>query len=474
MPDFSIILQDPSVRAIVQDNSLERAFHDALFPKLMFRSEATPEKFPGQIGDTILMTAPGLIPPVKRPLQPGQDPAPSSYTKEQWESTIQKYAMTIDTNMPTSAVAAVNLFLRNAQQLGLAQAQALNGIVRNRLYNAAEAGWTVATAQANATATTVSVRSLNGFTKARNPSVAAGSAVRYAAVSANNPLAISIVLDNASIHSCSVTAFTPDNSGDEFGPGTITITPAIPGGRNAPLRTPIFSVDRTAITRVGGGQSVDAIGSNDVLTLSAVRSAIARFRTQNVPEFEEGKFHAHLDPTAEAQVFGDPEWQRLQTSLPDYYQYKDFAIGVVLGTIFVRDSECPLPENMLTANSDGVSYTMDEQFAPELYTGGATTGVKLHRTLLLGQDSIFEYWLDQNQFTTEAGLTGKMGQPSITNNSVEVASDRIALIIRAPLDRLQEQVSTTTKFVGDWPVRTDGAVGDAARIKRVQVIMSGE
>ena len=31
MPDFSTISQAPEIRALVQENLLERAFHDALF-----------------------------------------------------------------------------------------------------------------------------------------------------------------------------------------------------------------------------------------------------------------------------------------------------------------------------------------------------------------------------------------------------------------------------------------------------------
>jgi hypothetical protein len=35
-------------------------------------------------------------------------------------------------------------------------------------------------------------------------------------------------------------------------------------------------------------------------------------------------------------------------------------------------------------------------------------------------------------------------------------------------------VSSSWKFIGDWPVRTDGATGDAAYFKRVVTVEHGE
>ena len=83
MPDFSPILQAPEVRALVQQNILERAFHDSLFPRMLFRGEATPVVWPANVGDTMVFTGVGLIKPKLNPLTPGSDPVPSDYQKEQ-------------------------------------------------------------------------------------------------------------------------------------------------------------------------------------------------------------------------------------------------------------------------------------------------------------------------------------------------------------------------------------------------------
>lgn len=470
MPDFSTITQQPEIRALVQENILERAFHDALFPRLLFRGEATPEIWPGNIGDRMIFTGAGLIKPKMRPLVPGQDPLPSTYSSEQWEAQLNQYADTIDTHMPTSVVAIANLFLRNAQQLGLSAGQSLNRIPRNRLFNAAESGHTVADGP-QAGVSVIRVKRLNGFTRARRPDLALGSPVRFDVVSANNPLKIRIWdTTGAGVEVArTVTAFTADTAGDEVGPGTITI---VGGVVTVADRAYIVTEDRTYLVRVGGGMKVDDVGSTDLLRLSDIRTAVARFWTMNVPEQPDGRFHCHLDPVSQAQVFSDPEWQRLLTALPDYYMYRQFAIGELLNCVFFRNSENPLPETVdggLTA-----TYSQDDPFAGELYNTGITSGVKVHRAMFVGQGILREYYQDLAQLITEAGITGRTAEPRITNNSIEVFTERIQLILRAPLNRLQDQVSASWKFIGDWPVRTDVTTGDYARFKRVCVIQHGE
>lgn len=464
--DFSTITQTPEIRQLVQEGSLERAFHDALFPALLFRGEAAPKVWPANVGDTQIFTGAGLIKPKLKALRPGTDPQPSNYTAEQWSATLQQYADSIDTSMPTSVVAIANLFLRNAQQLGLSAGQSLNRMVRDRAYNAALGGHTVVDGAVNSV--TVRVKRLAGFTTARRPDLAGGSPVRFDTVSGSNPLPIMIVIAGVPT-ARNVTGFTPDVAGDEIGPGTITLDVAA----NVIDRAAVNANDAAYISRVGGGLSIDALGNTDLLTLAAFRDAVSRFRQQNVPAQPDGRYHCHLDPMSEGQVFGDQEFQRLLTSLPDYYVYRDYAIGELLGTVFFRNSECPLPDTV-----DGGAtavYSDEDPFGAEVWTLGSTvTGIKVHRPLFFGQGGLIEYYQELSQLITEAGVQGKVGEPSITNNGIEVYADRIQLIIRAPQNRLQDQVATSWKFIGDWPVRTDVAVGDGARYKRVLAIEHGE
>lgn len=459
MPDFSVILGTPEVRKIVQEGALERAFHDALFPNMLFRADAVPMPWPMGVGDTYIASAPGLMPPVMAPLTPGVDPLPQTYALEQWEAQVQQYASTIDTHMPTSIMAIVDLFMRNAHQLGLQAAQTLNRIVRNRMYNAAESGWTVANG-AGSSSTSLTVKNIAGFTKARS---ASGSRVRFDTVSSSNPLSISIAGTTASVIAC-----TPTNSGSEVGPGVLTLAAAATWSD----RDYVKAVDATEIVRSGGGNSVDAIGSTDLPTLADIRSAVAIFRRNNVPVHPDGHFHAHLDPDSESLILGDPELQRLMTGVPEHFTYQEFALGRILGTIFLRNSECPIPQTVYPY--DGTTFSVNDNFGSELYSGGTSSGTKIHRILMSAMGGIYEYRMDMSGLLTEAGMIGRSGAVNVVNNGVEVGADGVQLILRAPLNRLQDQVSTSWKFMGDWPCRTDSATGGAGRYKRFSLIQHGQ
>jgi hypothetical protein len=461
MADFTVILQDPNIRALVQDGILERAFHDALFPRLLYRGEAAPVIFPGNVGDSMFFTGTGLIPPNGQPIVPGQDPIPQTYTEEQWNAIVQQYAQTIDTHMPTSIVAIANLFLRNAQQLGLAAGQTLNRIVRNRMFNAALSGNTVASASGAAT-TSLPVVRLNGFTRSRRPDLALGSPVQFSVVTGNNPLPINIIHAGVPL-SVNVIGFSSTNPGDEVGPGTLTLDVA----QTFSSRDPVISNDASVLVRVGGGNSIDSINAGSLLTMQAVRSAVSRMRQENVPEHTDGAFHCHLDPTSESEIFADPEWQRLHTSLPDYFMYKQFGIGYILGVAFFRNTESPLKE---TVGDKSGNYILTDPFPGELLNASS---VPVHRALFTGQGGIMEYYIDLALLLTEAGVTGKVGEPRISNNGIEVNTERIQLLLRSPLNRLQDLVSASWKFMGDWPIRTDATTGDAARYKRFVAIEHG-
>lgn len=465
MADFSVITQSPAVRALVQDNLLERAFKDALFPRLLYRGEATPVPWAANVGDTQYFTATGLMPVSCAPLAPGQDPIPQTYPVEQWQAQLLQYAGTIDTHMPTSMVAIANLFLRNAHTLGLQAAMTINRIVRNRMYNAALSGWTVADG-AQAAVTTLRVKRLNGLTRARRPDLAAGSPVRYELVSSTNPLGVTIY-DNTGPAAVTrtITGFTPDTAGDETGPGTITLTG---GAVTVSDRAYVYTDDRTYIVRSGGGNKVDDIGASDVPTLADIRDVVSHFQEQTVPEHPDDRFHCHLSPVSVSKLFNDTEFQRLLTALPEDFRYKQFALGELLGVVFFRNSESPIPTTV--GGGTTATFSQNDPFAGELYNTGVSSGLKIQRMLFTAQGGVFEYYADLSNLLTEAGIIGKVGEPQVTNNGIDVMTDRIQLMLRAPLNRLQDKVSASWKFIGDWPVRTDGCVGDASRYKRFACI----
>lgn len=477
MPSFSVISQDPTIRALVQDGMLERAFHDPLFPALLFRADVEAILYPGNVGDTRVFTGKGLPKKKLNPLAPGIDPTPSQVLYEQWVATMLKWADTIDTYLPNSVVDIANLFLENAATMGLGAGQTMNSVVRDYMYNAALAGNTVADVGGTGV-TSLHVVRLNGFTVARNPLLVNGSQVKFDTVSSNNPLAINVYNAAGAAQAVNVIGYTPDFQGDQIGPGTLLLSAAV----TCAARGPVVAVSSSRVVRVSGGNSIDTLTSSSLFMLQHIRAALARFRTVNVRPQASGFFHCHLDPTSEAQVFNDSEMNRLMTSLPDSYIYQEFALGRLLGTVFFRNSECPVDTTVdggATATYSAPNPSVPgsgDPFGAEIWTNGDATGgtgIVVHRPLFSGMGAIKEYYLNMSELITEAGVNGKVGEPKVTADGIEVNTDRIQLIIRAPLDRLQEQVAVSWKFYGAYATRTDITTGDGAAFKRFVAVEHG-
>ena len=169
----------------------------------------------------------------------------------------------------------------------------------------------------------------------------------------------------------------------------------------------------------------------------------------------------------------DAELQRMnQGTGPDNYMYRDFVLGSpFLGVMWVRNNEAPT--RLTVYPNDGVSFAEEDAFVPELYSDGTASGAEVHRILFTGFGGIYEYYQDASNYLTDAGITGKMGEVSVSNNGVEINAERVKLIMRAPQNRLQDVVACSWRFDGDWPQRTDAETGTAARYKRGSVLLHG-
>ena len=307
------------------------------------------------------------------------------------------------------------------------------------------------------------VARLNGFTLARRPDLAAGSPVQFAPVSATNPLPITYI-HSATPYTVNVTGFTPDIAGDVTGPGTLTLD----ANATITARDPVYAIDASYILRSGGGNSVDALTSPDIFTPALYRTAIGRLEDSNVPKMPDGYYHVHMNSYSKGQLFSSEETQRLLTSLPDYYMYKEFSLGEVLGGIVFNDTECPRATTVLGGTQN--VYTDDEPFGGEFWTANSPS-LEVQRPIFLGQDSIFEYYQDLGQLITEAGVNGEVGDFSkLTNNGIEINVDRVQVYLRAPVNVSGDIVSAVWKSIMDWPVRTDATTGDSARFKRQVVV----
>lgn len=449
----------PLVLDLVQKGLIERGFHDSLFPNLAYRSEATFEEWGANSGEEIVMSRPGLLPPNVTPLTPGVDPTPQTPTFEQWTAQLKRYADTLDIHMPTSAVAAANLFMRQIQSLGLQAGQSVNRLPRNALFKSYTSGWTVTTASAGAGATTIHVASLNGFTDVLTISTQA----KAIAVSPANPLAITL----GTLGTKSVVGALPDDPTDPYGPGTLYLSAAI-GGSGVGARVYVKSSAAPRIIRAGGGNSVDSIGPGDTFSLQDAINATAYLRDANVQPHSDGLYHCHISALANAQVFADPAFQRLNTALPEHSIYKEGFIGTLGGVMFILNTESPNDVNSGSKVATGTKAYYSRDIGTETVN---EDGTRIGRMIITGRDSIYERGLDEaSNYVSEAGLNGKQGEFDIVNNNVQVSTDRIRLIMRAPQNRLQDIVSVTWSITTSFPVPSDIGAGGPERFKRALVI----
>lgn len=448
----------PALAAVIQDETLIREFYDALFPNLLYRGEARDEEWAARIGETTVFTRTGLMGVNTRPLTPGSDPTPGSYPVEQWRATASQYGNALDSNMPTDYVALSSTFMEDTKKLGLNAGQTLNRLVRDRLYRAYLSGDTVAIAVAGIGASQLVLASLNGFTEV----LSNGQVVP---VTALTPIPVSFTgaePDNQII------AAVPLDADDPFGPGIVTLASVLTVG--VALREGVKSSFRTDIVRVGGGATVDAITGTEILTLQDIINAVATLRDNSVPTFDDGMYHVHVSPQGEAQLFADNQFQRLLQSLPDDFRYRELAIGQLIGCVFYRNQENPKPTNVGdlvdTAGGGG-----DAECAPEI---GAEVrnqaGLEVRRAIVMGAGSIYEKAIDEGKFVTEAGVNGKIGSFAVVNNGVQIMTEGIRFILRAPQDRLQQIVGQAWSWSGDFPIPSDGTTGTAATYKRAAVI----
>lgn len=452
-----IVAFNPTLVAAIQDRTLVRVFKDALYPRLLYRGESAPELWPVNLGANQTFTRTGLMRPSTRPLVANMDPTPKTYEAEQWEASAIQFGDSIDTHMPTSVVSMASTYLRNMQQLGLHAGQSMNRIVRDKLFNAYTAGNTVVSGAVGA-GTSVPVVSLNGFTRRLLNG-------RPSPISAANPLPITIISGGVPI-TRNVVSYVPTIAGDEIHGGTLTIDVAHAG---LAARDIVLAANRSQVINSGGSVSIDGISAADQFTMADIRLAVSQLRANNVPAHEDGTFHCHLDPISESQVFGDNEFQRLNQSIPDYIHYREFALAMIAGVTFYRNTEAPL--NATVDQDPAYGFT----FAPEVFNapvGG--TAIEIHRPIFTGQGAIEEKYLDESKYISEAGVVGKIGEFAVQNNGMQVMTERIRLILRAPIDRLQQQTSASWSFSGNWPIPTDATVRtSAADFKRSVVVQHG-
>jgi hypothetical protein len=407
-----------AIQAIMQNGILDRVFQEALQPEFLFPAIADSEPWQGGLGDTRTFTRKGLLTPATTPIT-GSDTTPATYGVEQWSVTMDQYGQAVDTNMLTSSMALASKFLTDVKTLGINAGQSVNQVARNKLYTAYAGGRTWATAATTA-GTALTVQSVNGF------SVVPVNGV-LTPVSAANPLNVTI-------------GGTPNTV---IGVNAATSTLTLGTAATVSVGAAAVSAYAPFTVRAVGTNSAYDLTSSNTVTFQMFRAAVARLRRMNVPTVN-GYYVAHIDPDTEAQLFADPDFKQAMTGRVDSPVFRDLSIGRAGGIDWVRNIETPMLTN-----------------------GGSSGTMTVHRPIVLGAGALVAAPFEG--IGTLLSGTGVEDVPDIAMVNAAPGVD-FARIVRPPQDRLQQVLSTSWSWVGDYGVPSDSLTGDSALYKRGVVL----
>lgn len=407
-----------ALQGIVQSNLLDRTFQDALLPEFLFPGVATVRQWMANMGDTQIFTRTGLLTPTTTPLN-GADPAPDQYGIEQYSMTMDQYGNSMDTNMLASAIALQSKFLEDIQKLGINAGQSINRIARNKLYRAYAGGRTWTAAAQGVDSDQLVVNSIEGFDFVLISGI-------VASVSPTTPLAITIDGVVASV------------VGVDAGTNTLTLAAATQWSEG----DAVVSAAAPVSFRPGAKGSAFDLVAADVATFSIFRNVVARLRTQSVPTIG-GAYSAHIDPTTEAQLFSDPEFQALYAGAIESPVWGNLSLGRFGGIDWVRNNEARV------SNNGTIDY---------------------HEPIVVGGDSFVAGPMQGQADLLSSLPDNAKGAIRMVSVGLEDSPLQAALIIRQPQDRLQQVVSSSWSYVGDFAVPSDSVTGGSAVFKRGVVV----
>jgi hypothetical protein len=301
--------------------------------------------------------------------------------------------------------------------MGINAGQSINQVARNKLYAAYAGGRTWATT-ASTTSTALIVQSVNGFGTVQVNGVPT-------AVSGANPLSITVGGTGNTV----VGVNTATN--------TLTLGTAI----SATVGQAVVAGNAPVSIRGTGNSAYDLTSANTV-SLANFRAAVARLRKMAVPTIG-GYYVAHIDPDTEAQLFADSDFKLALQGRVDSPVYRDLSIGRFAGIDWVRNLEAPV----ISAGSAGT--------------------LTVHRPVVLGGGALMAAPFEGTS-SLLAG-TGVENVPEVRTITPAPGVD-VTLLVRPPQDRLQQVISSTWSWVGDYGVPSDAGTGDAALYKRGVVI----
>jgi len=439
MPNFGPI--PAQLVNAIQTGLLERKFIDPLKNILAYRKIADPETFSGRIGDTITKTRVGLMIPNTTALNPSTNTnldnglTPQQYSDEQYTLAIYQYPQVAPPiNLIDDETSIASFAMKNSENLGIAQATAIDRIARFSLFNSYMSGNTVVTATLGSAGVTISVDDTRGFqTVVVNGNVTPVSSGNPLPVFINNTLynVIGFANDVSNVSSAAITGGTS---------GTITTSTNVTV-LNGTAGNAVISSFAPVIFRPNARATTAAIQSTDLLNMQTILNSVAYLRNNAVPDID-GYYNLYLNSTSRNQLFADPEFQLLNRGVGvKDPTYQDAMIYTFLGTRLVTTTETFVQ--------------------PPQGTAPVPVAQTIQRPILCGKgalvEGIFTKGLDAIRNMAAQGGTGSIESFKQVVNVMgdDFMYDGFYQYLRHPIDQLGQIITQTSNYIGGFTVPTD-------------------
>jgi hypothetical protein len=410
------------ISSAIQTGLLDRTFKQALTAELGFRDIATRMDFPGEIGQTLTFTKPGLMPAQTTPLSSRSNTdltdglTAVNYSLEQYVVGIDSYANTMQLQLASASMAIDSLFLQNAYALGENAKRSLDLLAYNTLMDSYLGYNTRVIVTLGSPNASIAVDDVRGFFE--TVSNASGQVI---ATSASNPL--TVLVNGTSYTLNTVVAdgvrptlpsrfnnltFSGTSSNSSTTPGgysgTLTFTAAVSTTNGTAGNTVVASIAPTII-RGGTATNASKLVSGNILTMQMIRTAMNQMRANAV----RGSLTAYIDDYAYGTLMQDTEFRQYLQTRDQSREFRDGYYGRVMGVDFVRSNNMFIDTNTLT--------------------GGQT----IHRSIIVGDGALLEA-----DFTARAYANAVQEEVSLISQS-----DNIAHITRPPINVLGDVVTQT-------------------------------
>jgi len=194
----------------------------------------------------------------------------------------------------------------------------------------------------------------------------------------------------------------------------------------------LVAVNAPKIFRPFAKLATTQLTGSDVLTLGMVEDAVAYLRDNGVPPMDDGTYHLILDNTSMRQLFADQDFKVLYAGRDQSAEFRDGEVLRLLGVTYIPTTE---------------AYV---QQANTRVGGGAETPlvpVRTRRPILLGAEALIQGNFEGMEIWLMRDGVNAIGDIMLIN--------QVAQIVRPPLDRLQQTLSLTWTWVGDFAVPSD-------------------